>query len=277
MWFRISLLLALASMAEAASGPLTIINPRIAQSEGGEPMPAGFAHVPGEVIFFSCQVEGYKATSAGKIRLSYKVEALDPHGVRLIEPIAGNIEENLAPQDKNWKPLIHHEIPIPPLAGSGNYKLAVSVTDEIAKASASKEVSFDVRGHNVEPSDALVIRNFHFYRGEQDSEALRTPAYRPGDAVWARFDIIGFKYGQGNAVDVSYGVAVTSPSGKVLYSNPEADSEKSQSFYPKPYVPGIMSLETKRDTRPGEYGVTITVHDNIGKQTSEAHYNFTIQ
>ena len=70
---------------------------------------------------------------------------------------------------------------------------------------------------------------------------------------------------------------MTSPSGKVLYSQPEAAVDKSQSFYPKRYVQGSMSLETKRDTRPGEYGVLITAHDNIGKQTFEARQNFTIE
>lgn len=277
MRFRIPVLLAMATLAGGAAGPLAVVNPRVAQSEGGEPLPAGFAHVPGEVIFFSFQVDGYKASPADKLRLSYKVDAFDPHGVRIIEPITGDIEDTLAPQDKNWKPLVHHEIAIPPLADSGTYKIAVSVADEIAKATASKEVSFEVRGRRVDPSDTLVIRNFRFYREEQATEPLQKPAYRPGDAIWARFDITGFKYGEGNAIDVSYGVAVTSPSGKVLYSQPEAAVDKSQSFYPKRYVPGSMSLETKRDTRPGEYGVLITAHDNIGKQTFEARQNFTIE
>jgi hypothetical protein len=277
MRFRVWLLLAMASLAGAAPVQLSIVNPRIAQSEGGEALPAGFAHVPGEIIFFSCQVEGYKATSADKIRLSYKLEAFDSQGVRIIEPVASQIEETLAPQDKNWKPLIHQEIAIPPLADSGTYRIAVSVTDEVAKATASKDVTFEVRGHPVDPSATLTIRNFHFYRDEQSTEPLKKPAYRPGDAIWARFDIIGFKYGQGNAIDVSFDVAVTSPSGKVIYTHPDADIDKSQSFYPKRYVPGSMSLETKRDTRPGEYGVVITAHDNVGKQTFEARQTFAIE
>jgi hypothetical protein len=275
--FCVLLWFAVASLWAAPAGPLAIVNPRVAQSEGGEPLPSGFAHVPGEVIFFSFQVDGYKASTADKIRLSYKIDAFDPAGARIVEPITGDVEETLAPQDKNWKPLVHHEIAIPPLAGSGVYKIAATVADEIGKATAATEVTFEVRGHPVEPSATLVVRNFRFYREEQSTEPLDKPAYRAGDAVWARFDIIGFKYGEGNAVDVAYGVTVTSPSGKVLFSQPEAAVEKSQSFYPKRYVPGSMSLETKRDTRPGEYGVLITVHDNVGKQTCEARQNFTIE
>jgi hypothetical protein len=274
---RLLLLLLLAGGLSRAAGPLAIISPTIAQSDGGSPLPAGFTHVPGEVLFFSFQVEGYKASSADKIRLTYRLDAFDPNGVRILEPIADVIEASLAPEDKNWKPSVHHEIPIPPLADSGNYKIAVTVADEIGKGTASKEVTFEVRGRRVDPSDTLVIRNFSFFRGEQDTEPLQKPAYRPGDAIWARFDITGYKLGEGNAVDVSYGVTVIAPSGKVLYSQPEAAVEKSQSFYPKRYVPGAMSLETKKDTRPGEYEMVITAHDRLGNQTCEARRSFTVE
>ena len=142
---------------------------------------------------------------------------------------------------------------------------------------ASQELAFTVRGHPVEPSDTLVIRNFRFYRGEQDTEPLQKAAYRPGDPVWARFDITGFKYGEDHAIQVSYGVAVISPSGKELWSQAEAAVEKSQSFYPKRYVPGIMSLNLQPNIRPGEYGMVITVHDQIGNQKYEARQNFDIE
>jgi hypothetical protein len=157
------------------------------------------------------------------------------------------------------------------------YKITVTITDEVAHSSATREIPFEVRGHRVEPSDRLIVRNFHFYRSDQDEEALKTAAYRPGDSVWARFDIIGFKYGEGNSVNVSYDVAVTAPSGKVIYTQPDAAVEKTQSFYAKRYVPGDMSLQTKPDTRPGTYGVVITVHDRVGNQTYEARQNFTIE
>ena len=67
------------------------------------------------------------------------------------------------------------------------------------------------------------------------------------------------------------------PSGKVLYSQPQAGSDRSQSFYPKRYVPAVFSLATKPDTRPGEYTVAITAHDGVGNQTFEARQSFTIE
>jgi hypothetical protein len=273
---RLLLLIVLASVLDGAAGTLSIVNPTISDSDGGAALPSGFTHVPGETLFFSFQVAGYQASSA-KVHLSYKIDAFDPHGVRIVEPIASEIADTLAPEDKNWKPTVHQEIQVPPLADSGVYKIAVSLTDEIGHTAASQELSFAVRGRPVEPSDTLVIRNFRFYRGEQDTEPLQKAAYRPGDAVWARFDIIGFKYGPDHAIQVSYGVAVIAPSGKELWSQPEAAVEKSQSFYPKRYVPGSMSLNLQPNIRPGEYGMVITAHDQIGNQTYEARQNFSIE
>jgi hypothetical protein len=273
------LILLLASFVPlmGAAVPLAIVDILFQQSDGGEPLPIGFTYVAGSTVYFSFQIEGYKASPDEKVHLSYQVEALDPQGVRIMEPIQYVVEATLTLEDKHWKPTVHHEIAIPPVAASGTYKIVITVTDEVAHTTVTKEIPFGVRGHHVEPSATLVIRNFHFYRGEQDNEALQVAAYRPGDSIWARFDITGFKYGEGNAIDVSYDVAVSAPSGKVIYTQPEAAVEKTQSFYPKRYVPGAMSLETKADTRPGTYGVLITVHDGIGRQTYEAHQNFTIE
>src|SRR2546427_5020875 len=109
--------LALGVRAQGAE-PLTIVNAALRQMEDGAPLPAGFTYAPGEILFFSFQVAGYKAADE-KVHLSYQVNALDPQGVRMMEPIKGVVDATLAPQDKEWKPKVHPEIVLPPLAGSG--------------------------------------------------------------------------------------------------------------------------------------------------------------
>jgi hypothetical protein len=264
-------------LAPATTKPLAVVDTAISDTDGGSPLPPSYAHVPGETLFFSFRVEGFQASTADKIHLTYKVEALDPRGVRLAEPVTGEVEDTLAPQDKNWKPLVHQEIVIPPLADSGIYKIVVSVSDIVGQTTASKEVPVEVRGHHVDPSDTLVIRNFHFYREEQSNEPLRQAVYRPGNTLWARFDVIGYKYGPNNALDVSYDVAITASSGKVLWSQADAAMDQSQSFYPKRYVPGSMSLNLDRNVHPGQYTMVITAHDKIGNQTSESRESFTVE
>lgn len=274
---RLCLLAAAAVACLEAVVPLSIVNATIRQMEDGASLPPGFTHVPGELLFFSFLVEGYSASSEQKVHLSYSVEVLDPKGVRVIEPIKGVIDETLAYEDKNWKPKVHPQIQIPPLARSGVYRIAVAVSDDLAKAKATKEITFDVRGHDVEPGDSLVIRNFHFFRGQQDTEPMEDAVYRPGETLWARFDITGYKYGTGNRIDVTYGVTVLGPGGKVLYSQPEAAAEKSSAYYPQPYIPSGMNLSLQRDIRPGEYSIVIAARDLVGNQTFESRQSFGIQ
>ncbi len=274
---RALVLMMAAAFALQAAGPLAIVRMSVQQSEGGPPLPPRFTHIPGEVIFFSFQVEGYRVSPQSRISLDTKMEAFDPHGVPIAPPMTSKVEAELTPEDKEWRPKVQHDLAIPPLAPSGDYRIAVSVTDNLVKATASKEFAFEVRGHDVEPSPTLTIRNFHFYRGEEDQEPLAKPVYRPGDPVWMRFDIAGYKLGPSNAVDVSYGIALIAASGNVLWSNPQAAVEQSRSFYPKPYVPASGSISLGKDIRPGDYTIVVNCQDSIGNQHYEMKQNFTVE
>jgi hypothetical protein len=274
---RAVLLSAVVGPLTAATAPLAVVSPGISDTDGGVYLPAEYKHVPGETLFLSFQVAGYQTSSADKVHLSYKIEAFDPHKVAVIEPLKGEVEDTLAPEDKNWKPVVRQEITLPPTADSGTYQIAIAVTDEVSHQAAAKAVTFEVRGHRVEASDILVIRNFHFFRREEDTQPLEKAAYRPGDAVWARFDIVGYKYGDGHGINVTYDVAVIAPNGKVLYSQANAAQDQTQSFYPKRYVPGSMSLNLQSNIHPGEYAMVITAHDQVGNQTSESRQSFTIE
>jgi hypothetical protein len=151
------------------------------------------------------------------------------------------------------------------------------VKDLVGKTEAEKTVPIEVQGRMVDPSPTLTVRNFRFFRGEDDTEPLAKPIYRAGDPVWARFDIIGYQYGKGNAIDVVYGVSVNTMSGKVLWSQAEAAVERSQSFYPKPWVPGAMSITLGKDFKPGDYTIGVQVKDALGNQTFEEKYVFTVE
>jgi hypothetical protein len=271
------LLLFSAALGANAAGNLAIVNAAFQQGEGGSPVPSDFTHVPGEILYVSFQVDHYRVSPAQKVSLTTRTEAVDWRGIPIVAPMDSKVEAELAPEDKEWKPKVGHEVAIPPEAGSGIYKITFHVTDELAKAQATKELTFEVRGHEVAQSETLVTRNFHFYRSEEDPKPLATVAYRPGDTLWARFDITGYKFGPGNKIDLSYGIAVLAPSGKVLWSQPEAAVEKTESFYPKRYVAGSMSLNLQPNIRPGDYAIAVTVRDAIGEQSFEAKQPFHIE
>jgi hypothetical protein len=247
--------------------------------EDGPPIPPGFSFVPGQFIYLSFQISGFGATPERKLRVTCEVDAFDPKGVRLIETLPCNVAETLADEDKNWKPKIRLQTLIPPLAASGAYKIAIRIKDEVSGQTAEQELPFVVRGRDVAPSDNLVVRNFHFYRGDDDPNPLAAAVYRPGDTLWARFDITGYKFGAANAIHVDYRIAVLGPGGKVIYTQPEADIavEKSSSFYPKAYVPGSMNLSLQRTIRPGQYAIAVTARDLLGNQSVEIKENFSIE
>jgi hypothetical protein len=274
----IALLFSLFCICPAGYGAaLEVVRPIIAQSDGGVAAPAGFEHVAGETLFFSCRIAGYGKTQEEKVHVSYSVQAFDPKGAPLTEIYKNEMVTDVAPQDKEWMPKIATEIQIPPLVGAGTYKVLVKIEDLVANTKAELGVPFEVRSKAVEPSDTLVVRNVQFFRGEEDTQPLQKAVYRGGDAVWARFDIIGFKYGEKNRIDVSYLTKVLAPSGKVLWTQPEPAVEQSDSFYPKRYVAATMGITLLANTKPGEYAIAVTISDAVGKQTYETKQTFTVE
>jgi hypothetical protein len=260
-----------------AAPTLEIVRPVIAQSDGGVPVPPGFEHTPGELLFFSCRVAGYSKTSEEKVHVAYSVQAFDPQGVPLTEIYRNEMLTEVTSQDKEWMPKIATEVQIPPLVASGSYKLVVKAEDLFAKTSTELAVPFSVRGKEMPPSDSLVVRDFEFMRSEDDTHALEKAAYKAGDAIWMKFDITGFKYGPKNHVDISYTTSFLSPSGKVLWTQPEPATDQSESFYPKRYVSAQMSLNLLPNTHAGEYTIVIAVKDAVGNQTIESRHPFTVE
>src|SRR5215813_1559628 len=145
---RLPFLLALALVLPAATPkPIRIFDAGIHQTEDGPLAPAGTIFVPGEVIFFSCRLDGYEVSPEKKVAIRYEFSAVDPGGVPVVEPASGKIDAELSPQDKEWKPKIRQTILIPPLAESGTYKARISVKDERSGAVAAAESLFTVKGH----------------------------------------------------------------------------------------------------------------------------------
>lgn len=263
--------------APLCAAPLTVVRPMISDSEGGAVLPPTFQHIPGETLFFSCRVSGYQKNADEKVHLKYSVEALDPKGVPIVEPFQQDIVDEVTPEDKDWMPKIQTEIMLPPLAGSGMYKVLVKVEDLIAKTNTESSLAFQVQGRDVAGSDTLIVRNFHFYGSEEDSRPLQKAAYRPGEGVWARFDITGYKYGPKNTIDVSYVISVIAESGKVLWTQPQPAVEQTESFYPKRFVPASMGITLQKNINPGTYTIVVQVKDAVGDQTYETKQSFTVE
>jgi len=264
-------------LAAPAPATLGIVKSALHQYEDGPALSPDYLFGPGEMVFLSFQVQGYKASPENRIELECRIEAVDSAGTLLAEPFQREVKAELLPEDKDWMPTVRHSVPVPPLGDPGTYRILVVARDVLAGAETKAEIPFRASGRQVAPSDTLVVRNFRFLRSEQDRAPLPVAAYRPGDTLWARFEIRGYKYGEKNAVHVEYGLEVLGPTGKSLYQEPQAAVEQSSAFYPKRYLPGTLSLNLQSSARPGDYTIVLRVRDLIGEQVSETRHSFKIE
>ena len=277
--FAVPLLLTAASAATSAPTPkpLAIVKAMVRQFEDGPPPGADFNYFTGDTVFFSFEVQGYKVSDDAKIDLRITIDAFDFDGTPLAETVKRKIDTQLSAEDKDWRPIVRETIQIPPLALPGKFHIKTTVEDALAGQTVTSDTPFGVRGKIVERSDTLVVRNFHFYRGEEERNPIASPVYHPGDALWARFDVIGFRYAEKNRMQVEYGVSILAPAESVVFSQPEAAVEKDQSFYPKRYVPGAFSVNLDKNVKPGEYTLVISLRDTVGDQAFESRHPFRVE
>jgi hypothetical protein len=271
------LLLAFLPALAAAAPTFAVTKPALAQSDGGDALPAEFKHIAGETMFFSCNLSGFTKSPEEQINLTYSVQAFDPKGVPIAEIYKGEAKEEVGPQDKNWEPKVETQIVLPDLLLPGTYKILVKAEDLLAKTSAELSVPFTVTGINVAPSVTLTAKNFRWYHSEEEEKPMSQPVYHAGENMFMKFDMTGFKYGEGNKVDVSFVPSLVLETGKVIWTQPDPATEQSESFYPKPYITGEFGISLNKDFKPGTYTMAVSVKDAIGKQNYQGSFKFTVQ
>ena len=251
------------------------------QFEDGPFLADSYEFLPGETAYFSCRLSGYQTENIDneqrQVKISWKATVFDPAGVAIEAPKQGRIESKLSKEDKDWLPKFLLSFSVPSFALPGKYRVSVEAKDEIGGNETHADLGFRVRGHELERSDTLVARNFRFLRSEDDAFGTRSGLYHPGDTLWARFDVTGYKFGENNRFSVECAMAVETSDGKQLFSQPDAASQSGDSFYPQPYVPIELNLSLDKTVRPATYTLVITLRDSIGKQTAEVRESFLLQ
>jgi hypothetical protein len=241
-----------------------------------------YRFLPGDFIYFTFQIAGYKAKSndqddTRKISLAYEITAEDDKGVPLVAPEKGIIDTTLSPEDKNWTPKRRATFIIPSFVAAGEFHIRVVVHDQLANAEISHDFPFQIGGLEIHPSPTITVENFGFLRSQDDQKSLSVPAFSPGDTVFGRFDIVGFHYAPGNRYQIAYGLTVLRPDGKVFLNQPKAAELSEASFYPAQFVPGNINITTPPNSLKGEYVITLTVRDLIAHQTYESKQAFSIE
>jgi hypothetical protein len=266
----------------AAENPLQIVLAGVERSEDAPFVPADFRFLPGDYVYFQFQVSGYgiqtaDQTDVRKMSLTYELSPQDANGIALAPAVTGAIKDELSAEDKNWTPKRRASFLLPSFIAAGEFHLHMAVKDLIAGTAAESDIPFKVGGVVVVPSPTLAVQDVQFLRNEDDNEALEVPAYRPGDTVYARFNITGFRLGAENKYRLSYGLTVFRPDGKPYVDRPSAAQLSSGSFYPVQFVPGNIAITTSRTTAHGQYVLLLTVLDLAGSQTYQLKRAFTIE
>lgn len=261
---------------------LAIVDAGIEASEDAPFVPAGYSFLPGDYLYFTFQIAGFTAHSLNRgevrtISLTYKVVPQDANGVPLTEPVTDSIKAELNNEDKNWTPKRRTSFLLPSYLAAGDFRVRVEALDEFGKVEITKDFPFHMGGVHIEGLPSLNVQHFEFLRHEDDRQPLDIPAYSPGDVVFARFDMAGFKLAGDNTYSLEYGLAITQPNGKPFLDAPHAADLKASSFYPAQFLPGVIHITTPPNSVKGTYLLTLTVHDLNGNTKYETKKSFSIE
>jgi hypothetical protein len=267
---------------KAVESSLQIVAAGVESSEDAPFVSADFHFLPGEYVYCQFQVTGFAIKSAPdsevrKIDLSYEISLRDAKDIALTPPVTGLIKEDLSAEDKNWTPKRRASFLLPSFIAAGGFRVHLTIKDVIGNTSTERDLPFHIGGVVVAPTTVLGVQDFQFLRKEDDAEPLEVPAYRPGDTIYARFNMIGFHLESGNEYRLSYGLTVNRPDGKVYLNEQAAAQLSDRSFYPVPFVPGELSITTSRDSALGPYVLLLTVRDLAGSQTYQFKRAFTLE
>ena len=264
------------------AGKLAIVDAGVEQSEDAPFASSSYEFLPGDYLYFTFQIAGFKVQSENrgevqKISLTYDIAPQDANGVALALPSSGTIETELGSEDKDWLPKRRVSFLIPSFVAAGDFHVHVHVKDVFAEAEVSQDVPFRIGGVQIQPASTLAVQNFQFYRSEEDRDPLQVPAFSSGDTVYMRFDMVGFKTAAQNQYHLSYGLTVFRPDGKTLLNKPNASELEADSFYPPRFLPALVNLKTGPDAPRGEYVVVIAAHDLVGGASAEFKKAFSIE
>ncbi len=269
-------------LACGAEPALAVINAGVSSSEDSPFVSADYRFLPGDYLYFTFEIAGFSVRTENrgetrKISLSYEITPEDRQQRALTPPASGEIQTELSPEDKNWVPKRRASFLIPSFIAAGTFQVHVTVKDLIGKTETSRDVPFLIGGTRLQPATSITVENFRFLRDESSKEALSVPAYSPGDTVYARFEIAGFRNGPDNEHHVSYGVTVLGADGKPFIQDPHAADLDDRSFYPAQFIPGNLALKMGRSNARGEYIVVLTVRDLLSNQQNETKKVFSLE
>ena len=127
-----------------------------------------------------------------EVKLHYEVQMTDPSGTPVEAAKQGQVNTILSSQDSDWKPLMRWSGRIPATAPSGDYRVIIRLTDQVANREIENKTSFRVSGQIVPSADKLSIIQLEFAR-TPDGPWFGEGYFSLRDAVNVRFYVVGYR------------------------------------------------------------------------------------
>lgn len=265
---------------DAATGELRVAYVSFSRYEGGPPLPQPVTFLPGEQVVMRAKLAGFRVAETSfqdyRVSLSYEVDATDARGILIGKLKKGEIREAVHKEDKDWLPTLDYIFLIPEMAEYGETKIRILIRDDISRQERVFEQSILVNGKRLPTLESIAVINFGFYRRQEDASPLPAGVYRPGNTLWAKFDLAGFRIEDKSHFHAECDVQVRDAEGKVLFEQPQALSTEATPEYPQRYLPGIFSLEIRPGTAKGNYAIAVIARDLLSGETAESVFPFAI-
>lgn len=269
-----------AEISQAATGELRLAFVAYSRYEGGPALPQPVTFLPGEQVVMRAKIAGFRVAEAGfqdfRVNLSYDVSAVDARGIPVGKLKDGEIKEAVHKEDKDWLPTLDYIFLIPEMAEYGETRIRLRIRDEVSQKEQVFEQSILVNGKRLPALDSIAVIQFGFYRSQQDASPLPAGVYRPGNTLWAKFDLAGFRLEDNHRFHAECDVQIRDAEGKVLFEQPQALSKEATPEYPQRFLPGIFSVEIKPGTPKGRYAIAVIARDRLSGDTAEAVFPFDI-
>jgi hypothetical protein len=230
---------------------------------------------PGDTVNVAFNIKGYSESETYRMKVSWKITTNGPAKLPFAPGKEGVFDEELAPEDEEWEPLVRYQAELPFHLPAGAYRIHVEAKDELSGATAEDDLDIHVAGAPVVQSDYLAVQNFKFSL-TAGGTPLRQAVFRPGATIFASFDITGYKLGDGNSYELASQLELLNAEGGHAYSfNPA--SEKGASFYPRLSVPASFRFDLDPTIKPGIYTLVLTVTDVVGQQSLSSQETFEVR
>lgn len=254
---------------------LAITKADILDSEDGYPIPLDSFFYPGETVHLRFLVDGYTRGEYDRVWLTWRIDSFGPTGDRFVMAETGGVDTELAPQDKNWRPVIRHTPAIPPHAEAGDYNVTVQVTDQLKSETVEHKMSIRVRGESVAPGKELTVRRLVLTKTEGGAP-YEEAQFEPGDTIFGEFFITGYRLLDDNSFDVHADLQFLDQEGKVLFDF-KPQGQQGASFYPRRWLPATFRLDLDKTLTPGSYQIGLKIDDRLGKQVYESRKPFLVE